>query len=236
MNILIRINLLYFLFWGCGCLFAQNATRQQLIENSAIDYLRVVDNHSALYYGNLQEGLPRATNHPYLNDAQYAKARLSYRNVIYPEELLRLDLNRNELIILSPDYRNIVLFPENVDFAELHGQHIIYFRRDSLPGSPSSGYYFQLHSGKCRILEKQSTALLIDSYHNFYYSLTTRYYLFHDDGYYIIRNQGGLLKVFKPYKKELKRFISANKLLYRNNPKEFLIRTVNEYEKLSSAL
>jgi len=228
-----RNSLLYILLFGCSHLFAQDVDRQQLIDNSTIDYLRNVGNQSALYYGNLQEGLPRTTNHPYLKDIQYAEARMSYLRVTYPEVLLRLDLSRNELIIQTPDFRNIVLFPENVDFAEFHGHHIIYFRRDSLPGCPASGYLTLLHSGKCKVLEKQTAMIMVDNDHQYYYDFSTKFYLYRDDIYYTIKNRRGLLKVLQPYRKELKRFISAHHWKFRNDAEILIPQTVIEYEKLS---
>jgi len=233
---MIKISILL-LFFLEGCLLAQDIGRQQSIDSTVVRYMRTANKHSVLYYGNNQDWLMRTTNHPFLVDVIYAKAHLSYHNVIYPETLLRLDLCRDELITLSPEFRHIVLFPENVDFAELHGKHIIYFRSDSLPGCPSSGYYFLLHSQKCRVLEKQSATLMTANSQQrrveYYYTFSTRYYLYKDDFYYTIRNQRRLLKVLYPYKKELKRFISANHLQFWGNAEEFLIRTVGEYEKLS---
>ena len=227
-----------FFILGSGLLFAQNSEYRQTIDSSAVGYLRIAGSQSVLYYGDEQEGHKRTTNHPYLNDDQYAKARLSYLQVIYPDVMLRLDFSRNELIIKSPNHRNIVLFPENVDFAELHNQHIIYFRSDSLPGCPSTGYYLLLHSGKCKVLEKRSATMMLKD--NFstsgeqYFSFNINYYLYKDGIYYNIRNKRGLLKILSPYKKELKRFISTNHLRFRLNAQEFLALTVNEYENLSN--
>ena len=227
--------LLSLIFWS-GCLLAQSVDRRQLIDSSAVEYLRIVGSQSALYYGKAQEGHPRTTNHPYLKDALFTKARLSYFGVIYPEALLRLDLSRDELIV-SPGFRNIVLFSENVDFAELHGRHIIYFRRDSLPGSPSTGFYFLLHSGKCRVLEKQTAVFTFSSSTGEqYYALSTNFYLYKDGIYHTIRNKRGLLKVLHPYKKELKRFISAHRWQFRHDAEELIKQTVSEYEKLSGSL
>ena len=221
------------LVFGTFQLFAQDAK----IDNVAFDYLQTVGNQSVLYYGKQQEGYLRASNHPYLNDSQYAKARLSYCGVIYPDAMLRLDLNRDELIILSPNYHNIVLFPENVDYAELYGRHIIYFRYDSLHGCPSTGYYIILHSGNCKVLEKQTATLAVKNTGNTtlenYYVFKTNFYLYKDGVYHNIWNKSGLLKVLYPYKKELKHFISTNRLNFRRNAEEFLIRIVSEYEKLS---
>ena len=235
---MVRICMWLF-FFGGGCLLAQDIGRQPPIDSSAVRYLRMADKQSVLYYGNEQEWPPRATNHPYLKDELYSKARLSYHQVIYPEALLRLDLSKDELITISPGFHNIVLFPENVDFAELHGQHIIYLRRDSLPGCPSTGYYILLHSGNSKVLKKNTATLMNESDANrmrYYYTFTTRYYLYKDGVYYNIRNQRGLLKALSPYKKELKRFISSNALYFKKNSDVFLTRTVNEYEKISGSL
>jgi hypothetical protein len=231
-----RIVFSYFFFFFGGFLFAQDVARQQMIDRSAVEYLKVVKDESVLYYGNLQEGLPRATNHPYLNKQQYAQARLSYLGVLYPEAMLRLDLKRDELVVFSPDKSNVVLFPENVDYAELHDQHIIYFQPDQLPGCPPKGYYFLLHSGNCKVLEKQTASLNRKenmSVWEEYYIISSKFYLYKDGAYQTIRNKRGLLQALQPYQKELKRLISANHLSFRKNQEEFFVRTVVEYEKLS---
>ena len=234
-KIIKKTSLCYFFVLCCGHLFAQD-TRQQLIDHAAIEYLRIAGNQSVLYYGNEHDGHPRTSNHPYLKDAQYSKARLSYLRVVYPEVMLRLDLSRNELVIQSPELRNFVLFPENVDYAELHGQHIIYFRYDSLPGCPSTGYYVLLHSGKCKVLEKNSALLMRNNQSTTldqYFTLSTNYYLYKDGVYHIIRNKRGLLNVLYPYKKELKHFISSHRWRFRHEAAELIAQTVKEYEKLS---
>ena len=234
---MIRKGLLCFLvFWG-GNLTAQEVGRQRLIDHAAIEYLRAAELQSPLYFGKFQESQPRSSNHPYLNDAKYTNARLSYLQIVYPEALLRLDLSRDELVIISPDFRSIVLFPENVDYVDLHGQHIIYFRPDNVPGAPSQGYYTLLHSGNCKIMKKQTAVLTLKNNQSavaeFIYYFQTRIYLYKDGVYQTIRSKRGLLNVLQPYKKELKRFISTNQLNYRHNVDAFLIRTINEYEKLS---
>jgi len=229
-----RTGLLYFFLFTGGGLFAQEATLQQTIDRSAVAYLKTVSEESVLYYGNLQEDLPRATNHPYLQNQQYVMARLSYLGAIYPEAMLRLDLRRHELVIFSPDARQIVLIPENVDVAELHGRRVI-FETGALQGSLSRGYYFLLHSGKCQVLEKQTASLNRKEGQRLeeYYIISTRFYLYKDGVYYTIWSKRGFLQILQPYKKELKRFISANHLSYRKHREEFLVQTVVEYEKLT---
>ena len=229
--------LLLLLIFSFEKLFAQDFGRQQQqIDSVAVKYLQTASRYSVLYYGEQQLSPLRTSNHPYLNDIQFAKASLSYHGVLYPEVLLRFDISRSELIIMSPNYLPIVLYPEYVDFAELHGKHIIYFRNDSLSGSPSTGYYYLLHSGKCRVLEKNNAALRVKSQYDLHYIFSKRFFLYHAEGYYTIKNKRTLLKVLQPYKKELKLFISSNQLRFRNNADVFIPKTVAEYEKLSESL
>ena len=235
-----------FLFLGCGLLSAQDVGQIQSIDVSAIEYLNVVDNQSPLYYGKEQDSYHylhlnrsslRPLNHSYMVDYKYTKALLSYRKVIYPEAMLRFDFHNDELVVLSPDLRNIVLTPENVDFAELHGQTIIYFRSDSLPGCPSNGYYVLLYSGNCKVLKKQTAVLVtnvVSSKIDYVFTFSTNYFLFKDGVYHTFKNKRGLLNVMQPYKSEMKRFISSNRLNFRNNADEFISRTVKEYEKISN--
>ena len=235
-----KVLLFCFIILGCVRLFAQDTEQRLLIDGSIREYMQIVKDKSTLYYGIEQKGYLRSIHHPYFVSAEYVKARLSYRQIIYPEVSLRLDLNRNELVILSPEGQNIVLFPENVDYAELYGRNVIFFRADSMPGCPSSGYYFVLHSGKCTVMEKQSCTTKkkenMSGDIEYSFPLSINYYLYKDGIYHKIKNKKSLLNVLKPYKKELRRFISSNRLQFRRNAVELLTWTVNEYEKLSESL
>jgi len=234
----IKICFILSLIFSTVHLFSQNTGEKNKV---IFEYLNFADNQSVLYYGNVQEGHQRATNHPYLKDNQYVKTRLSYHQIIYPEAMLRLDLSRNELVILSPTNLNIVLFPENVDYAEMHDLLIIYYRNDSLPGSPSTGYYTLLHSGNCKVMEKQTATRALVTTSNthtqeHHYVFRNYIYLYKDGTYYTIRNKRGLLNVLSPHKKELKQFISTNNLKFRRNADNLIVQTVREYEKLSGSL
>ena len=235
MSSIIRIKIILLLFFpALKPIDAQNTERQQMIDNFAIEYMRTAGNQSALFYGIVQMGHPRVFNHPFLNDEEYTKARLSFNGVIYPEVMLRLDLSRDELVILSPDFRHIVLSPDNVDFAELHGRHIIFFRHDYLPGSPPTGYYSLLHSGKTKVLKRQTAEFTINQHRREqYFIFSSNIFLYRDGAYHTIRNRRGLLRALYPHRRELRQFISANRLQFRHNAEGFITQVVREYEKLS---
>lgn len=225
---------LLILFFGSGCLFAQDTGHRQSIDSAAVMYLQKIGEQSALYNGKEEENYPKMLNDPYYVDWKFAKARLSYNGVIYPEALLRLDLYRDDLIIISPHFHQFVLFPENVDFVELHARHIIYFRQDSLPGCPSSGYYFLLHSGACKVLEKQSFKTKYNDRSELIFVPDNSYYLYKDGVYHVIRNRRGLLNVLQPYGKQLKRFISSLRLRFGHDAERIIQLAVSEYEKIAA--
>jgi len=204
----------------------------------SIDYLKAANKSATLYYGIEYEGYAQVKNPPYLTKSPCLKSSLSYRGVMYPEVCLRLDLWKDELAVFSPDLRYFILFPEDVEFAELMDKHLIYHKRDAFPNSPATGYYFLLYDSDYKVLEKQyatfvqkdktirTTWTVMD------FSIKTRYYLFKDGVYHPIKNKNTLLKTLYPYKKELKQFISSQRLSFRRDAAELLIQATGEYEKL----
>lgn len=227
-----------YLFIACaGLMTAQE--RRLPSDSISIEYLQTASNQATLFYGVEYEGYNQVKNYPYLTKAPCVKARLSYRNVLYPEVCLRLDLWKDELAALSPDSHYFVLFPEEVEYAELLDKHIIYHKTDSLPNSPSTGYYFLLYDGDCKVLEKKYATLIQrdksirTEWTVLDFEIKTRYYLLKDGVYHSINNQSALLKTLSPYHKELKQFISSRRLSFRKDATEALIQTIGEYEKLT---
>jgi hypothetical protein len=219
-------------------LLAQDQTLEQLAGTFISHYIDSVSNYATVFYGKLQEPYSiAASNHPYLNDSRYVQGKLSYGGVIYPDMPLRLDLYRDELLMPTPDRQyNIVLVPEKLGRADLHGYHLTYLKRDNLPGCPPSGYYMLLHDGQCAVFEKQTTVLQqkisqqgIESS----YSLTVRYYIRKDGAYYQIKNKKSLLNALGACQKELERLIRANKFRFKRDAERMIAAVVKEYEKLN---
>lgn len=219
--------LVLFIFTG-GYLSAQQT------DDLATKYLRTVGDHSTLYYGRLQLGRPGAANHPYLVTSLYTPARLSFRGVVYPQVMLRLDLERDELVVLSSNGRHIVLSPEDLDYAEFHGRHIVYLDNGYLP----AGHYMVLHSGNTMVLKRQTATQVYRQVSStnlerrFIFRIT--YFLYKDGVYHTIQNRRGLLSLLYPHQRTLNRFISSNRLNRRGRTEEMITLTVIEYERLSA--
>ena len=223
-----------FLFGGILSLMAQE--QRQTVVDATTAYMQTSGNSSALYNGEEYEKYLRTTNHPYLADNMFVHAQLSYQNVLYPDVLLRYDMHKDKLVIQSPNLYEIVLFDENVEFAEMFGKHIFYFQKDTIPGCPPSGYYILLHAGNSKVMEKRNASLVETAVSGSmlrYFIFSTRYYLFMDGEYFMVKNKQDFLKILSPYKKELKRFISTRHLNFKKDAETFLIHTMGEYEQLS---
>ena len=231
-----KIITAFLLLLSVGSITAQE--RSRTTDSVSINYLKTANQSATLYYGVEYESYTQAKNNPYLTKSPCTRASLSYRNVVYTEVCLRLDLWKDELTVLSPDSRYFVLFPEDVEYAEMFNKHVFYHKTDSFLNSPSTGYYFLLYDNNCRVLEKKYATLIqrdktvrtewtiID------FDIKTHYYLLKDNVYHLIKNKNDLLNALSPYKKELKQFISSNRLSFRKNAAELLIQTTGEYEKL----
>lgn len=262
MNLRIYLCLLVF---GWQQLAAQDSLSWSLIEHDAVDYMTAVSKHAALFSGYRQQPFTIHTeNHSYFKEEEYTTGKLSYGGVIYPGIMLRWDLYRDELVMLSPANYNIVLNNENFEFAEIYSYRIIYFRPNSVndrsPSNnniqmnsgdyilllektkdakyyPPAGNYIQLFSNEnLLLLEKPTNELFSKDESNriiYYFSLKTSFYLQKEDVYYKIKNRRTLLKTLGTHRKELKRFIRANELRYRQDAEKTVLQVVKEYDKLS---
>ncbi|MCD8165330.1 MAG: hypothetical protein LUE93_03915 [Bacteroides sp.] len=141
-----------------GSLYLGAQERRAQVKQLADNYCSVAGNYVSLYSGKEQlKYMTGVTGHPYWVDDSYAPASLYYDGIFYEIVLLRLDIYRDELIIISPDVRfHVILVGDYLGWADFHGSRVIYHTKNSLPGSPSTGYYIRLYSGEYTVLEKQN--------------------------------------------------------------------------------
>lgn len=126
--------------WGIGTTNGQEVVR---------DYTAAAAGQSVIYHGKEQVKYANSIkNHPYLKGEEYVTGDLSFEGIRYRGVKMRLDLYRNELLLLSPDNRfHIVLPSDRVDYAEFHGYHIFYRYPDGRLDNLPEGYYLRLHEG-----------------------------------------------------------------------------------------
>jgi len=228
------------MFFGWQTLLAQDSTLQHTTEQYAATYMDVATVHAALFSGNREKPIVKQlTNHQYFKEQDFIVGRLSYGGIVYPDVSLRWDLYRDELIVLSPANYNIVLNNGSIDFAEIYGYHIFYLHPDSLAGCPEAGNYIRLYAGDdFLLLEKLTNTMYRDenvqrNKYVYYFDLSTNFYLQKNGTYYKISNRRSLLKTLETHRKELRRFISARNMRYKQDAEKMVLEVVKEHEKLS---
>ncbi len=223
------LSLLLFLL--CWRAYAQEIVQSPLVEKYATSYMNLARSQAAIFNGDEQKKYPRTPNDPYLKSQEYTMGRLSYNGVLYPDVRLRLDLCRDELVALSPNYQDIVLSSEKIDFAELHNYRILYLSPGQLPDCPFSGFYILLYSGSCMVMEKRSFSLeLREGQSTFIPSV--KYYIYKDDTYLRVRNKRSLLKALGDYRRELAQYIRHSNLRFRSDAEKMIVEVMKEYERL----
>lgn len=219
----------------CVIVLAVNTVKAQ---DAAADYASFASGQAVIFHGKEQlKYSPSIKNHPYLKSDKYVPGNLSFEGILYEGVKMRLDLYKNELLLLSPDERyNIVLPSDRVDFAHFHGYHIFYHDPEGKENSLPEGYYLRLHDGRCTVLEKPSCAFSkqikgLEVEESFDQSV--KYYIQKEGAYYPVGSKGSVLKVFKERKKELARYIKQEKLDFRHAREEAIVAVAREYERLN---
>ena len=218
-------------------LSAQDDLLRRKTEHYATDYLDAVGHYAAIFSGNREQPLGFTTsNHQYFKESDFTIGRLSHRGIIYPEVLLRWDLYRDELIVLSPYNYTIVLNNENVDFFEIHGYHAFYLFPNDLAGCPPAGYYILLHSSDDYLLIEKITKYLQEENvkkYRYFFDQSSKFYLQKGNAYYKIQNKRSLLKSLETHRKELKKFMRINQLQYKKDAEKTVLETIRKHENLS---
>lgn len=200
--------------------------------SEANGYSPIYSSKSPVLYGGYIK------NHPYFIEDKFVEGMLCFDGVVYPKTLMKLDLYKNELIVLSPLNRQLlVLSGELVDFAVLHGYHIIYHSKERARNSSlDEGYYLLLHDGELTVLEKQGYLLKEEVGNEVELSFSKKnikYFILKDSVCCIVKNKKSALSTFISHKKELNRYIKQEKLSFRKDAEKAIVAVVKHYEHLN---
>ncbi len=163
-----------------------------------------------------------------------------YDGVLYNHISMLYDLNTDQVVVLLPNHiAKFSIIKERVKSFDFLGHHFININADTLAENAGikSGYYDQLYNGKTEILGKYSKSIQTTTggvlgLEN-YFSDSKDFYVKRNNVYKSISSQGSLLDVLKDKKKELKQYIKANNIKYRDNPEEAMVKIATWYDQLT---
>lgn len=199
--------------------------------NTAIGEQSLLYNGSEyLYYDPVIKG-----NAGFMDIAKWQPGSVNYNGGSYQGVPMMYDLNTDQLVVLlynkfSPFY----LIPDKVEDFDLNGHHFISLR-DSLAGI-DKGYYEQWYGGKSKVLVKwvksiqnATTTTGLETY----FQEKHQYYIKKGNVYQPVSSEGDIVSVFKDRKKDIRQYISANKIRYRSDPKEAMVSIASYYDQIT---
>jgi hypothetical protein len=185
---------------------------------------------------------PVIKGNAYLFDVNsFMKGAVLYDGVQYKEVPLMYDLYKDELVaLLYNNFSKYILLKGRVQHFDLLDHHFVNINTDTLNiNSPiKSGYYDELYNGKTQVLVKREKS--IQNRNNgigvpeTYFNPTTDFYMKKGITYYVISSENGLLNVLKDRKKDVQQYIKTNKIKFRRDPEQAMVKIASYYDHLTN--
>lgn len=208
------------------CAFSDAQTN---LQNSIADYISQTGDYAVVYNGELEVPYNASLYYylPYYISDKYSEGEIVYNGNAYAGQLLRLDLYRENLLILTPEKKfNVVIKPGLFKKAVLHGKTVIWLKSSTTSNLPT-GYYFLLYNGRdIQLLQKDLFILRkqkVRGNSRQHFDLRTRFYLLHEDVYYRVNNKQSFVKVFPQLKKEINQYVKEYSLDFKREPEKALV-------------
>jgi len=182
---------------------------------------------------------PAIQGNAYFKDVNHWKTgTVIYDGYNYSNVSLMYDIYADEVIMLyNNHFLKISLLSNQVSSFDLLGNHFIYIKNDPA-NNLTTGFYNELYHGKMQVLAHYSKSIQTnnDISGNIisYFNPGKDYYLFKDGKYYKVNSQGTFLNLLKDHKKQIREFIRANNIKYKNSPEEAMASIAAHYDNLSN--
>jgi len=175
--------------------------------------------------------------HPYFVTNAFSKGTLHYEGSKYEDVSLLYNLVTDQLIILNAaGSAKIQLIKERVDSFSFPAHSFINIGTDSsLSEGLSSGFYEVLSTGKINLLARHTKniqATVRDVVETKVFS-KDHHFVRSNHVYIEINSKKALLKQMNDKRKELQQFIKQNKLNYRKNGEEAMVKIVEYYNQIT---
>ena len=189
-------------------------------DDPVVNYLQQAGDYADIYNGKMEAvyNVIQYKNFPYYVRSDFTNASIVYRNNYYPDQQVRLDLYKEQLILMPPGKQfGVIVGFQNVEKVYMYSKTFVRL----IPPKESGlkpGFYIQL-------LEKEKMQLYCKEYFNLEqreliysgFARGVRYYLLYNGQYYTVKNKGSFSKLFPRYKKQINKFAKDNKLNFKQN-------------------
>lgn len=210
---------------------------QKAIDNAVASYHHSLNDQSGLYNGSEYPGYPFRfkEGHPFFYTDKPMNGSVVYDHIFYKDINLQFDEVAGEIILYETD-RRIQLIKERISRVSILNNNFIRIVRDSLNRAViNTGFYQLLYEGNTSLLKKEIKIIAEDLrsltdgiLRNI--ETTLYYYIKKNNVYHPVKRKKDLLVIFKERKKEIQQFIKTNKLSFKKDRDNMLIKVVSWYD------
>ena len=203
-------------------------------DTPVVDYLQQAKYYADIYNGRIEPVYSPMVYEdlPYYKNADFTDASFVYRDNYYPNQKVRLDLFKEQLIILPPEKRfGIIVGSQNVDRVFMYNRTFILLDPPKESGI-KKGYYIQLLEGEKVKLFCKETYSIRQKQLTYAFDHKITYYLLYNNRYYTVKNKGSFSKLFPQYKKQINQYAKDHKLNFRQDVEVSLTSLAQYCEEL----
>ena len=199
-------------------------------DSPVVSFLKEANDFADIYNGRIEPVYHSLIyeNLPYYNNSDFTETSFVYKGSYYPNQKARLDLYKEQLIILPPEKRyGIILSSQNVSKVFMYNKTFVLLNPQKDSGI-KKGYYIQLlNEKKIQLYRKENFSIRQKQQYDFF-DRSINHYLFFNNRYYSVKNKGSFSKIFPQYKKQINQYVKSKKLNFWQNA-EFGITSLAAY-------
>ncbi|WP_299290251.1 hypothetical protein [uncultured Mucilaginibacter sp.] len=222
-------------------LVPDTSSGQQKINSVIQNFTTAIGENSRLYNGPEYDQYNFfIKGNAYYDDVNVWKfGSVKYDDVTYNNVPMMYDVYKDCVVVLHYNKAfSYILLNDKLHYFNLADHHFVAVNVDSLnnPGI-RNGIYNQLYKGKTEVLTKTSKTIQTGTTGNLesYFSPGKKgIYLKKGTEYYNINGLSSILKALQDKKKQVQLFISDNRIKYKADPEQALVKIASYYDQLSN--
>jgi hypothetical protein len=196
---------------------AQDTTVENYLQKAGV-YADIYNGKVEAFYNPLLYD-----NLPYYFNSDFTDASIVYKNNYYPSQKVRLDLFKEQLIVLLPEKRyGIILNSQQVESVYMYNKTFVWMTPPKESGL-KQGFYIRLAKGEnAQLFCRENFTLQQNQELIYTFDHKKRYYLSCNDQYYTVKNKNSFTKIFPQYKKQINQFSKDKSLNFKEKQDESL--------------
>ncbi len=219
-----------------------SSSRQKGFTNALNLFNTTVGEQSSLYNGPEYYFYdPIYKGNAYFMDMNaFTPGTIYYDGTLYKNVPMLYDIYSDKVVVLLYNhFSKFSLLRERVKSFDFLDHHFINIAADSLDNNAviSPGFYDELYKGKVQVLARRAKNIQNNpgtTNYESYFNPIKSYYLKKNNIYYSVGGEGSFMSVLKDKKKELQQYIRANKIKFRRNPEEAMVKIASYYDHLTN--